>query len=82
MIPATADVPPDTEENREICRKYCTICPTYKANHLEQHEPDVLFCSRGRSSCPEKKEVRCFCLGCELFLKYHLRLAYYCTKGQ
>jgi len=81
MIPSKANVPEDTEENREICRKYCTICPTYKAHHFENFEPAELFCARGQTSCPEKKEVRCYCLGCELFLKYHLRLAYYCTKG-
>jgi len=81
MIPRRENVPEDTEENREICRKYCTICPTYRAHHFENCEPKELFCIRGRTSCEDKKEVRCYCLGCELFLKYHLQLAYFCTKG-
>ena len=29
----------DTEENRQICMKYCGSCPTYKHNSLEKFEP-------------------------------------------
>jgi hypothetical protein len=43
MIPRRENVPEDTEENREICRKYCTICPTYRAHHFENCEPKELF---------------------------------------
>ena len=81
MIPPGKTIIEDTEENREICRKYCTICPNYKTHQLGKYEPDVLFCARGSSSCPDKKEIRCFCVGCEVFLKNHLRVGYFCTRA-
>ncbi len=81
MINPHKDTVEDTEENREICRKYCRICPNYKAHSLEKFQPDELFCSRGRSTCPDKKEIRCYCPGCELFTKYHLRVGFFCTNG-
>ncbi|HXX54520.1 MAG TPA: DUF2769 domain-containing protein [Methanoregula sp.] len=81
MTPVKASIPEDTEENRAVCRQFCGNCPTYRAHNFGDYEPKELFCARGRTSCPDKNEVRCYCLGCELFLKYHMRLAYYCTKG-
>ncbi|NMB77981.1 MAG: DUF2769 domain-containing protein [Methanomicrobiales archaeon] len=81
MLPPKKTVIEDTEENRQICRKYCTICPNYKTHHLEKFSPTELFCAQGPSSCTDKKEIRCFCFGCEVFLKNHLRLGYFCTRG-
>ncbi|HVN74055.1 MAG TPA: DUF2769 domain-containing protein [Methanoregula sp.] len=81
MTPLATNTPEDTEENRAICRQFCGNCPTYRTHSFANYEPQELFCARGRTSCPDKTEVRCYCLGCELFLKYHMRLAYFCTKG-
>ena len=70
---------PDTEENRQICRKYCTICENYKRHSLGNYQPTELFCSRGTSSAPSVKEIGCFCPACELFAKHHLRGGYFCA---
>jgi len=71
----------DTEENREICRKYCGACPTYKRNLLARYQPDALFCAHGTSSAPSKvKTMGCFCPACELFTKYQLKIGYFCAK--
>ncbi|MDO8871285.1 MAG: DUF2769 domain-containing protein [Methanoregula sp.] len=78
MINPARNIPEDTEENRQICRQYCKICPNYKAHSLEKYQPTELFCVSGNSSCPDKKKIRCFCTGCEIFTKYHLRVGYFC----
>ena len=39
MINPSKSIPEDTEENQEICRKYCTICPNYKTHSLEKYQP-------------------------------------------
>jgi len=70
----------DTEENRQICRKYCTNCQNYKKHDLHRNEPKELFCSRGPSSAQNMKEIGCFCPACELFNKNHLRGGYYCVR--
>lgn len=70
----------DTEANREICRKYCGSCPTYKRNILERFEPDTLFCARGVSAAPSKKTMGCFCPACELFTEHGLVIGYFCTR--
>jgi hypothetical protein len=70
----------DTEENRQICRKYCTICQNYKRYSLEKYQPDGLFCSRGTSSATSMREIGCFCPACELFTSHHLRGGYYCVR--
>ncbi|MEI6293146.1 MAG: DUF2769 domain-containing protein [Methanomicrobiales archaeon] len=70
---------PDTEENRQICRKYCTICENYKRHSLDKYQPTELFCSCGTSSAPSVKEIGCFCPACELFAKHHLRGGYFCA---
>ncbi len=71
----------DTEENEEICRKYCGACPTYKRNFLERYPPDALFCARGVSSAdPKVKAMGCFCPACELFAKHGLVIGYFCAK--
>lgn len=80
MLPHARTVIEDTEENRAICSRYCRNCPNYKTHHYENFQPDGLFCARGMSSCPDKKEIRCYCLSCEIFLKNHLRIGYFCTK--
>ena len=70
----------DTEENRQICRKYCRICPNYKKHSLEKYQPNELFCACGTSSLEGMREIGCFCPGCELFTKYHQRGGYFCVK--
>ena len=81
MINPPKNIPEDTEENREICRRFCTICPNYRTHHYEQFQPTELFCALGISSCTEKKEIRCFCAACDIFTKYHLRAGYFCTRN-
>ena len=70
----------DTEENRQTCRKYCTICQNYKRHDLGRNEPKELFCARGPSSAQNMKEIGCFCPACPLFTKHHLRGGYYCVR--
>jgi hypothetical protein len=70
----------DTEENRQICRKYCGVCPTFRYNSLEKSEPDSLFCARGTSAAPTKKEVNCFCPACELFDRNNLVIGHFCAR--
>lgn len=70
----------DTEENRQICRKYCPNCQNYRRHSLEKHEPKELFCACGKSSAPSMKEIGCFCPACELFNKGHLRGGYFCVR--
>ena len=74
------DTVPDTEENRQICRKYCTICENYKHHSLDQYQPGELFCARGTSSATSMKEIGCFCPACELFAKHHIRGGYCCVR--
>ena len=69
-----------TEENKQICRKYCTICQNYKRHSLQRNEPKELFCAHGTSSCQNMKEIGCFCPACELFTKHHLRGGYFCVR--
>lgn len=80
MIIPHKDVVEDTEENREICRKTCTNCPSYKHHALGKYQPGELFCACGKSSGPAIKEVGCFCPACELFTKNHLHFGYFCAK--
>lgn len=80
MIPPARTVIEDTEENRAICRKYCGNCPTYLTHKFGNCEPAELFCSRGQTSCPDKKTIKCYCVACEIFSKNHLRIGYFCTK--
>ena len=72
MINSGKTVVEDTEENRQICRKYCKICQNYKRHSLEKYQPAELFCSCGKSSATSMKEIGCFCPACELFTKHHL----------
>ena len=80
MLSPKKDTPEDTEENRQICRKYCTICQNYKRHSLEKFQPTELFCGRGGSSATNMKEIGCFCPACELFSKHQLRGGYFCVK--
>ena len=65
-----------------MCSRYGKICPNYKAHQLEKIQPTELFCARKKSSCPDKKEIRCFSPGCEIFTNYHLRVGFFCINGQ
>jgi hypothetical protein len=44
MFDSTRPVVENNEENRQICRKYCTICQNYKRHSLEKYQPTELFC--------------------------------------
>jgi hypothetical protein len=79
MKSSTLDVE-DTEGNRQVCMKYCGSCPTYKRNTLEQLQPDILFCSRGTSPVPLKKEAGCYCPACELFTRNSLVIGHFCAR--
>ena len=70
----------DTEENRQICRKYCGVCPTYQRNSLEQSRPDSLFCARGMSVALSRKELNCYCPACELWTKHSLVIGHFCVR--
>jgi hypothetical protein len=70
----------NTEENRQICRKYCVNCQNYKHHSLEKHQPTELFCGCGTSNAQNMKEIGCFCPACPLFIKYHLRGGYFCVR--
>jgi hypothetical protein len=80
MFSSSKPVVEDTEENRQLCRKYCVNCQNYKRHSLEKYQPTELFCARGQSSCASMKEIGCFCPACELFTKYHLRGGYFCVR--
>jgi hypothetical protein len=71
----------DTGENRQICMKYCGACPSYRKNNLAQHQPDLLFCARGKSSAQSVKEISCYCPACELFDKNNLAIGRFCDRS-
>jgi len=79
MKPDTTTVE-DTEENRQICRKTCHACPSYRQNSLSRYQPDSLFCACGTSAAPSMKEAGCFCPACELFTKHSLVIGHFCTQ--
>jgi hypothetical protein len=79
MKSSTAEVE-DTGENRQVCLKYCGVCPTYRRNTLEASQPDILFCSRGTSPVPSKQEVGCYCPACELFTSHSLIIGHFCAR--
>jgi ribosomal protein L44E len=80
MINSDKPVVEDTEENRQLCRKYCPSCQNYKKHSLEKHQPLELFCARGQSSATSMKIIGCFCPACELFTKHHLRGGFFCVR--
>lgn len=80
MINPPRPVVDDTEANRQICRKYCRICPNYTHHRLDQYQPGELFCACGTSQVPTKKEIKCFCPACEIFTRHHLNIGYFCVK--
>jgi hypothetical protein len=65
----------DTQENVNICMKFCGSCPTYPGVKGE-----VLFCARGKSSTP-KATTGCNCGLCDVQNKYGCTGSYYCTEG-
>jgi hypothetical protein len=80
MFNSSKPVVENTEENRKICRKYCSICQNYKHHSLEKYQPTELFCGCGTSSAPLMREIGCFCPACELFAKHYLRGGYFCVR--
>ena len=51
---------PDTQENLEICKRFCGPCPTFKPSELNKIPPNALFSARGQSekSTEEIEEKR------------------------
>jgi hypothetical protein len=80
MFDSTKPVVEDSEENRQICRKYCRICQNYRHHSLEKYQPDELFCARGTSSASSMKMMGCICQACELYTKHHLRGGFFCVR--
>ena len=70
----------DTEENRATCRKYCKNCQNYRKHSLEKFQPTELFCACGQSSTSGMKLIGCFCSGCEVYIRNHLRGGFYCVR--
>jgi hypothetical protein len=69
----------DTEENLELC--ICKMCPTFRENKLADYPPGALFCARGKSEIPSKVTiVKCFCLGCDIFIKHGLVIDRLCVN--
>jgi len=69
----------DTEENLEKC--ICKMCPTFRENKLADYSPDALFCGRGKSKIPLKvKMTKCYCLGCDVFIKHGLVIDRLCVN--
>jgi hypothetical protein len=69
----------DTEENLEQC--ICKMCPTFRENKLADYPPGALFCARGKSEIPSKVKIaKCFCLGCDIFMKHRLVIDRLCVN--
>lgn len=72
----------DTQENMEICKRFCGTCPTYQANRMKESPPHALFCARGKSAIADKAENKgCNCFQCEVFKKYNLKGGFFCLYG-
>lgn len=65
----------DTQENVNICMKFCGSCPTYPGV-----EGEALFCARGKSSAT-KAQQGCNCSMCDVQIKYGCTGMYYCIEG-
>ena len=72
---------PYTDENVEICKQNCGVCPTFKANNLGDLSPGVLFCSQGKSPREDIEDNGCNCPTCPIFQEYGLEGGYFCTYG-
>ena len=57
----------NTEENRQICRKYCTICQNYKRHSLEKHQPTEPLLRLRDVQCPEYERDRLLLPGLSAF---------------
>jgi len=69
----------DTEENLETC--ICKMCPTFRENKLADYPPGELFCARGKSEIPSNVKIaKCFCLGCDVFIKHGLVIDRLCVN--
>ncbi|MFX1315762.1 MAG: DUF2769 domain-containing protein [Promethearchaeota archaeon] len=75
---------PNTEESVTECRKFCRFCPSLKLNQLNEFEPHLLFCSRGKTIKPrdQLKSKGCNCFGCGLFSKYQLEKGFFCMPWE
>jgi hypothetical protein len=65
----------DNPENAETCLKFCKPCLSYP-----EVEGEALFCFRGKSSAPRKKNG-CNCGICDVNKKYGCKGTYYCMNG-
>ncbi len=65
----------DTQENLEICVKFCGPCPS-----KPQVFGEALFCARGKSS-KEVEQKGCNCASCGVYAKYELSGMYFCKNG-
>ncbi len=65
----------DTQENADICKKYCGDCPSYPKGGGE-----FLFCARSKSANPGEKKG-CYCPECDVWMKYKLKGVYFCIEG-
>jgi hypothetical protein len=83
MRESTMSKVPDTQENLEICKRFCGPCPTFKPNELNKISPNALFCARGQSEKPveEIEDKGCSCFGCEVFQKYKISGGWFCMHG-
>ncbi len=80
MFEANKPVVEITDENKQLCRKYCPNCQNYKRHNLGAFQPTELFCGQGQSTATDMKIIGCFCPACELFTKHHLRGGYFCVR--
>ncbi len=74
---------PNTEENMNICKRFCGPCPTFKPNKLNELEPHALFCARGKTTKPldQVEDKGCNCFKCDLFSKFDLEGGWFCMHG-
>jgi hypothetical protein len=75
---------PDTEDILNECRKFCVLCPSFKPNRLNEFEPHLLFCSRGKTTKPleEFQNNGCKCPECSIFIAYRLSGGSFCMYGK
>lgn len=64
----------DNDENEEICKDNCGICPSYP------RIDEWLFCARGKSAEKISKNG-CLCPSCPVYMDYDLSSDYFCDKG-
>lgn len=65
----------NNQENAATCMKFCGPCLSYPGV-----EGEALFCARGKSSAPVKKNG-CNCGYCDVKKKYFCSGTYFCIHG-